>query len=504
MKISKMLLVSVMILVAFVGTASGAMNHSFITGPFETGPQVTVKCTTCHSDEAEDVLHSAHWNWAGPTPDVAGQETETTIGKKNVINNYCIAVPSNEPRCTSCHVGYGWKDDTFDFTDRTNIDCLVCHDGTGTYKKIPTGAGAVDAEVDLEAVAQSVGLPTRDTCGGNCHFYGGGGDNVKHGDMSSALSNPSEDLDVHMSGANDLLCQDCHKSTDHKIAGLSTGVPVTEGRVACTDCHADAPHTGPLKDKLDTHADAIACQTCHIPKVAQAVPTKMSWDWSTAGQDIDPIPTDEYGKPTYFKLKGNFVWGMDVVPTYAWYNGKVDRYILGDEINQNGVTSITKPIGDINDPDAKIYPFKIHEAKQISDSVNNYLIVPKLFGEGGYWKTFNWNVASEVGMAIVDLPYSGEYEFVSTEMYMSLNHEVAPKEDALGCSKCHSESGRIDFVALGYSGDPMEFGPRFAEAEEPEAPVEGTSEEASTGTPGFEVALATLGLLGAVLLARRD
>ncbi|NOR47739.1 MAG: cytochrome C, partial [Methanosarcinaceae archaeon] len=132
-----------MVLIAFSGMASAAMDHSFIEGPFETGPQVTVKCITCHPDAANEMLDSAHWNWAGPTPDVVGHETETTIGKTNVINNYCIAVPSNEPRCTSCHVGYGWKDSTFDFTDKTNIDCLVCHDGTGTYKKIPTGAGAV-------------------------------------------------------------------------------------------------------------------------------------------------------------------------------------------------------------------------------------------------------------------------------------------------------------------------------------------------------------------------
>ncbi len=503
MRVSNILIISTMVLIAFSGMASAAMDHSFIEGPFETGPQVTVKCITCHPDAANEMLDSAHWNWAGPTPDVVGHETETTIGKTNVINNYCIAVPSNEPRCTSCHVGYGWKDSTFDFTDKTNIDCLVCHDGTGTYKKIPTGAGAVDGGVDLEAVAQSVGMPTRDTCGG-CHFNGGGGDNVKHGDMSSALSTPSEDLDVHMSGTDGLLCQDCHTTTEHKIAGFSTAVPVTEGRVDCTDCHDAAPHTGPFKDKLDSHSDAIACQTCHIPKVAQEVPTKMNWDWSTAGQDIDPIPIDEYGKPTYFKLKGNFVWGMDIVPTYAWYNGKVERYILGDEVNQNGVTSIVNPVGDINDPDAKIYPFKIHEAKQISDAVNNYLIVPKLFGEGGYWKTFDWNAASELGMETVDLPYSGEYEFISTEMYMSLNHEVAPKEAALGCSDCHTEDSRIDFVALGYSGDPVDVGPRFAVAEEPEAPVEDVEEEAPAGTPGFEAALALVGLLGAVLLARRD
>jgi PGF-CTERM protein len=46
-------------------------------------------------------------------------------------------------------------------------------------------------------------------------------------------------------------------------------------------------------------------------------------------------------------------------------------------------------------------------------------------------------------------------------------------------------------------------GPRFA-AEEPEVPADIVEEEAPAGTPGFEAALALVGLLGAVLLARRD
>ena len=63
------------------------------------------------------------------------------MGKKNVINNFCIGVSSNESRCTSCHIGYGWKDENFDFANSLNIDCIICHDRTGTYKKFPTGAG---------------------------------------------------------------------------------------------------------------------------------------------------------------------------------------------------------------------------------------------------------------------------------------------------------------------------------------------------------------------------
>jgi hypothetical protein len=73
--------------------------------------------------------------------------------------------------CAQCHAGYGWKDETFDFSDETNIDCLVCHETTGTYYKTPNSEGSPACSVmfegkppiDLAAVAQSVDLPSAPT-----------------------------------------------------------------------------------------------------------------------------------------------------------------------------------------------------------------------------------------------------------------------------------------------------------------------------------------------------
>ena len=79
---------------------------------------------------------------------------------------------ANWEACTTCHAGYGWKDETFDFEKVENVDCLVCHEQSGGYVK---GKKGLPAEgVDLLAVAKSVALPTRDNCG-SCHFRGGGG-----------------------------------------------------------------------------------------------------------------------------------------------------------------------------------------------------------------------------------------------------------------------------------------------------------------------------------------
>jgi len=290
-----------------IPAAATEMNHSFLTGPYETGQDVTAECISCHAEQAADMVNSTHWLWTSCAECGCSEDKFADLGKRTVINNFCIAIASNEPRCTSCHTGYGWEDDTYDFTNASNVDCVVCHDTTGTYKKIPTGAGAVDQSVDLAAVAQGVGSPTRATCGGSCHFFGGGGDNVKHGDMSSALLEPSRELDVHMGGM-DFECQNCHKTTAHDVSGRFSAPPGSECRVQCEDCHGETPHQGEYKIRLDEHTNSIACQTCHIPAYAREVPTKMYWDWSQAGEDRADIPVDEYGKATYNKMKGEFDW----------------------------------------------------------------------------------------------------------------------------------------------------------------------------------------------------
>ena len=149
--------------------------------PFASGPQVTEACLQCHTEAASQIHKTKHWTWEYTNP-----KTGQKLGKKNVINNFCTATASNEGFCSACHIGYGWKDDSFDFSAENAVDCLVCHDTTGTYKKLPGLAGHPTYKViewppksgkfveppDLAKVAQNVGPTSRDTCGA-CHFYGG-------------------------------------------------------------------------------------------------------------------------------------------------------------------------------------------------------------------------------------------------------------------------------------------------------------------------------------------
>jgi octaheme c-type cytochrome (tetrathionate reductase family) len=263
------------------GITNAQEDHSgYIEGPFEKPQEVTQACLDCHEGVDKDIMKTRHWNWTGNEISSTGSE-KMQIGKQNIINNFCIALPSNWPRCTSCHIGYGWADNTFDFEDGKNIDCLICHDQTGTYHKVATGAGMPEVSVDLLKVAKSVGKTKIENCS-ICHFNGGGGTGVKHGDLDGSMINPSADLDVHMGGLG-FECSDCHAGKNHNILGASHG-SMAQGtnHIACINCHDAKPHG---KELLNNHVHTVACETCHIPAFAREEATKTWWDWSTAGQE---------------------------------------------------------------------------------------------------------------------------------------------------------------------------------------------------------------------------
>lgn len=415
---------------------------------FGTPQDVTKACLSCHEDAASDFMKTAHWKWERSGVRLPGRDGEFSIGKKNLPNNFCLGVQGNEKSCNSCHAGYGWKDKSFDFNKSENVDCLVCHDWSGTYTK---GAyGMPNKDVDLLAVARSVGYPKRQNCG-LCHNYGGGGMGVKHGDLDESLLNAYADLDVHMS--RNMLCIDCHVTEKHNIKGTAYSVSADHRNgISCTDCHDEKPH----KDsRINSHTEAVACQTCHIPRFARKAATKTFWDWSKAG---DSSRKDDPHK--YLKIKGEFVYGKDLVPEYYWFNMTIDRYMWNDRLDPAKVTLINPPRGDINDMTAKIWPFKVHRAIQPYDKVNRYLLQPVTAGEGGYWTEFNWDKAFRLSENISGIRYSGSYGFTRTDMYWPLSHMVSAGDKALRCNDCHGEASRMNWKALGYGGDPIDTGGR--------------------------------------------
>jgi octaheme c-type cytochrome (tetrathionate reductase family) len=427
-------------------------HADLMNGPFATGQEVTNACLECHPQAAEQVMQTTHWTWESKPVNVPWRDQPVTIGKKNQINNFCIGTQGNQKKCMTCHVGYGWSDARYDFSEPVNVDCLACHADTNIYAKGEYGNPAPD--IDLVAAAKSVRAPTRDNCG-MCHFDGGGGNGVKHGDLDESLYFPNENLDVHMGGL-DFLCTDCHQTANHAVKGRLIADNYTvdpKEQVACTDCHSGMPHDD---ERLNFHTQTVACQTCHIPAMAVKDPTKVFWDWSTAGQDL---PEDHY---TYLKIKGSFIYEKNFQPTYLWFNGNLAyRYLLGDKIDPSQPTVIDQPAGNIDDSNARIFPFKLHIARQPYDTQYKTLLQPITAGENGFWTNFDWDNAFRLAESVTGLKYSGQYGFAETWMYWPTTHMVQPKENALQCDDCHSNNGRLDWQALGYPGDPMEWGGRF-------------------------------------------
>nr|WP_242519327.1 tetrathionate reductase family octaheme c-type cytochrome [Halochromatium roseum] len=437
-----------------------------LKGPFANGSEVTQACLGCHTETGEHFMRNIHWTWSYTDPNTGQQ-----LGKRYLINNFCTNSRGNEGMCAQCHAGYGWKDETFDFTDETKIDCLVCHETTGTYYKTPNSEGHAACSVmlegkpplDLVAAAQSVDLPQRANCG-TCHFNGGGGDNVKHGDLSTALIKPPRTLDVHMGvdGLN-FACSACHVTNQHVWAGSrynviskdteGTGLPGQRSDVAtCESCHGLAPH--PVDSiaafKLNDHVQSIACQTCHIPEFARGgVATVVDWDWRTAGKTRDGEGYHEEGyiqgngdhRYTYKSIKGNFTYDENIVPEYAWFDGQMRYTTIDTRFDPNAESiEINGFSGSRGDERSRIWPFKRMHTWQPYDKGNGTLVYTHLWGEdeAAYWGNYDMGAAIEKGMADFGLDYSGEYGFIETLSWWPITHMVAPKEQALACGDCHT------------------------------------------------------------------
>jgi octaheme c-type cytochrome (tetrathionate reductase family) len=463
-------------------------HADFVGRPVVDEPRdVTAVCLECHEKSGRDLLRTAHWKWSGHSPSVCGHEHEEELGLRTLVNNHAIGVGGNLEYCATCHVGLGCIAGRIPFEGPGTMDCLVCHDTTGEYAKQVGGGGAPEPGLDLVTMARSVGRPSRASCG-RCHFHSDGGANLKHGDLEPALADPPDELDVHM-GRYDMLCQDCHTTKDHRIAGMSVSAPAVEGRVLCVHCHGPTPHgiSGPLSRHLDQHLEAVSCETCHVPLVAQVAPTRTFVDFealaSTAPIDIDPV----WRRPIFAPDSGVETWVNDYVPEYRWYDGTREVTMLDEEIDPSGVVHLNLPRGERHDPSARITPFKVHRARQPYDRETSLLLVPLL--AGGLWDGLSLDEALRAGAAGAGTEYSGSYGMVDTVHFAGLHHQVGPSPRALACADCHEPAAvscsrchtdpnaasyesaigpsdpqrapRLDFEALGYDGDPAIVGGRF-------------------------------------------
>jgi octaheme c-type cytochrome (tetrathionate reductase family) len=430
---------------------------------FRSGPEVTQACLSCHTEAAQQFHKTIHWTWQAYTT-----EDGHTYGKgADSINNFCISTNRMQDKeCLNCHTGWGTKTEA--------VNCLRCHGSKSinweeSFGDLNAFAGSEDpdeqeiaAELrrDIQAAVQSVIRPERQNCG-SCHFKGGGGDGVKHGDLDTSLTAPTKALDVHMgTDGRNFKCTRCHTTTLHNVAGRVYTRPAATDRksliendlaakITCESCHGSTPHEPGAK--VNDHTGKVACQTCHIPEFARVNPTKMSWDWSQAGKTRDGKPYEikgKFGKDSYRTIKGAMKWAKNVKPAYFWYNGSIRGVTAKDTIDPGKPVRISYPVGRRDDKNARIFPFKVHHGRQPYDTVNKTLLTPLLSGPDGYWNTLDWDRALTLGMKAMDRPYSGKFDFVDTTYVFPITHMVAPKEKALGCTACHTrKDGRLANLA---------------------------------------------------------
>lgn len=321
-----------------------------------------------------------------------------------------------------CHVGLGAKPNPAGMltqADYDNIDCLLCH--APGYKRTVVKEGekfriAADPSIDVLKAARSVGRPTSEMCL-RCHAFAGGGPNHKHG------VTPTKESDVH--AAKGMQCVDCHVSRGHRIAGGSDlkAQELVEEKVRCENCHA-SPHKGKDAAELARHTARVACQTCHIPAIARdpKFPTAVARDWT---RPVLNAKTGLYA-PTN-QMAGN------LLPEYAWWNGRM--------------TVPPEPVGSIHDGKSKIHPWKRTDYTVIGDAATGK---PVFIKSGVYAVTGDPGAAAKKGAEDAKQPYSGAWKGIRETMVFSLNHQVAPKGEALQCGACHRPGGRIDFRKLGY------------------------------------------------------
>ena len=433
---------------AFAPTECAACHHpwtpdhsTLVAFTGKPSPQdVTRNCLSCHPKVGQDVLKTAHWNWKGYSPTLKGYEHRIDISLTLMVNNSCIAIGPNLQECASCHIGYGWVDAKFDFTNPANIDCLVCHDTTGTYRKDPGKGGLPDPSLDLAAIAKKVGRPSRQACG-SCHFASGGAPYAKHGDLEPAAGRPAGRLRHAHGHAEDALpglpCD--HRAPDRgdvderpRRRGPRPLRKVPRPNAPRGGGHAEPPSGRPRQGRCVRDLP----HSLHCEGVTDSPAAGLF----ASGSEPSPSGWTSTGCRSTTRNSATLTWGKHLVPTYLWYDGTRNASLVGDKIDPSSAVVLNAPVGEKRNPSARIFPFQVHAAVQPYDTENKILALPKLLD--GYWVDFDWSKAIASGMKQVGLPYSGKYGFVETKMYSSIHHEVVPAKKALGCSDCHSAGGR--------------------------------------------------------------
>ncbi|GAB4293382.1 MAG: cytochrome c [Desulfuromonadia bacterium] len=391
-------------------------------------------CLDCHEKTALDVAGSVHYRFRGEREGkgvgVLGRYSPYAGGYASPNWLYEVTGEGGGSRvegCALCHPGRGKEPGgSPTLTDAGEVDCFICH-GDGYRRKGgrgPKGGLSIDPVPgqDFLSMARKVARPTPAMCQ-RCHG-GGKSDNRREGIA------PTEESDIHF--AMGMLCTDCHNTTGHRISGggdltLREPSPVP---VDCRNCHTAEPHPSQKSDEesrrnaivFNSHAQKIACQTCHIPAVGRdpSRPTLVERDWT---------------KPVRDPKSGLFV------PTDRTVSGARAEYFWWDGTFSPDGT----PSGTPRDGRSRITPWKRVDYRIPVDATSG---IPLPLDRKSYAETGSVELALQKGVVRAGLTWSGQWTVGTVTEYLLLNHQVAPKDKALRCTSCHATDGVIDFRKL--------------------------------------------------------
>jgi len=144
----------------------------------------------------------------------------------------------------------------------------------------------------------------------------------------------------------------------------------------------------------------------------------------------------------------------DVIPVYRHWNGYSDNYLLGDTIFANAETGTYQtsiPDGSVTDADSKLYPFKYKTSDYPLHIADNKLVA---LDTSVFFVTADADAAALSGLSNMGYtnPSLDDFQWVTTDTYQLLNHQVGDEDDALSCNSCHLNTARMDLQGeLGYA-----------------------------------------------------
>lgn len=403
--------------------------HQKISGPFSTLAEVNRQCMNCHKKQAGDLYKSIHWTWQRQR--IINGATVLSDKSKD-LSRFGIAAGNNPSVCRRCHLSAIPGTPPMAMSESATINCLICHDTTGTYEP--------DVQLStLVLIAQTAGRPSVHNCR-TCH-------DRECGLTPETARPPIKDIHLQRYG---FTCQKCHPGNDHHDFKRVVTVSMDQQKTQqCSNCHGKKPHT---LARLNQHAILIGCQSCHIPEYGNNSPAVISWNWL-----LDSSTDTLHQRKNALVYARGFTLAKNITPIYFWDNGSDELYTRGTRIVPEHATRLQGP--GPRTPASKIMPFTMHSGTQLYDIKYRYLLSPKLYKpQAPFFKGADLNAAVTEGMRELRLPYSGQYSVTATVAFRRLNHGVARANKALGCLDCHGSAARFNWRRLGYEQDPWTGG----------------------------------------------